>query len=238
MTLTQPSMSLFAGVLLVIEVVAGFQPTRWLQRLACTIVGLVLVVAPWTYRNYQLLGHFVPVSNTAGISLYVGNNPQATGGYVPVAEPLFEQFDEVGANEEARRLATEWIRQHPAEFAALIPRKQMLFLGDDSVGAFCTLRQGRHESGSVYLPFKAVSNIFWMLLMLLIAQYVFRRRRDPSIRRYEFALLMASLLYFFALHSIFESGSRHHMSSAASLSVLAAAALHGSRERPSAPESP
>src|SRR5436305_7313095 len=36
-------------------------------------------LAPWTIRNYSVFGRFVPVCSSGGLSLWVGNNPLATG---------------------------------------------------------------------------------------------------------------------------------------------------------------
>lgn len=236
MMLAQPSMSLFVGVLLFVEILNRNGITPSLQRMACIVLGVVLIVAPWTYRNFRLFGKFIPVSNTAGFSLYVGNNPEATGGYVPTAESLFSKYDEVRANEVAMRLAVEWIQQNRWKFAALVPKKQMLFLGDDSTGAFWTLKAGLRQPNAVYLPFKAVSNGFWVVMLLLIASYVYRQRHAPQLlQRPEVMLMMLTLLYFLALHSVFESGSRHHTSSAGPLGVLGSLSLQIARSRRRSP---
>jgi hypothetical protein len=229
-------MSLFLGVLILYELLGRSALAQAAMRVVCLVLGATLIVAPWTYRNYRLFGKFIPVSNTAGVSLYVGNNPDATGGYVGTAESLLKRYDEVTANQEAMRLAVEWIRANPEKFAALIPKKQMLFLGDDSAGAFWTLKQGLHESNAVYLPVKAVSNGFWLAMLLLMAYHLYRDRNAPSLQQPEVVLMMLTLLYFFGLHSIFESGSRHHISSVGPLAVLASLALQsvGSRSRSSA----
>jgi 4-amino-4-deoxy-L-arabinose transferase-like glycosyltransferase len=47
----------------------------WLALAAATI----LVVLPWTVRNYFVLRTFVPIATNSGINFYIGNNPAATG---------------------------------------------------------------------------------------------------------------------------------------------------------------
>ena len=130
-TLTQPSHILFPGVLILLELCRGSTFGRTAAITAPLFLGIVLVVAPWTVRNYMILGHFIPVANTAGISLYVGNNPSATGTYVPVA--VLDGLDEVAANKKAAQLAIDWITSNPTKFVSLIVPKNIAFLGDDAV---------------------------------------------------------------------------------------------------------
>ena len=54
---------------------------RRLRRAALFAALSLLVVAPWTMRNWLLLGAFVPVSTNGGYNLLIGNNPEARGGW-------------------------------------------------------------------------------------------------------------------------------------------------------------
>ena len=55
------------------------------------VMGLVLL--PWEMRNHKLWHHIVPVSTNGGINLYIGNNPQANGGYlIPESDPIWQKL--------------------------------------------------------------------------------------------------------------------------------------------------
>lgn len=43
-------------------------------QIGCLLVTFVLVLTPWTLRNYLVTGHLVPVATGGGRSLWVGNN--------------------------------------------------------------------------------------------------------------------------------------------------------------------
>ena len=48
----------------------------------CIAIGIsLLMVLPWTIRNYNAFGAFVLVSANSGFNFYMGNNPQATGEF-------------------------------------------------------------------------------------------------------------------------------------------------------------
>jgi 4-amino-4-deoxy-L-arabinose transferase-like glycosyltransferase len=51
----------------------------WLCALLA-ILGLLNAVVPWTFRNYRLSGEVVPIVSSGPFHLWMGNNPQATGG--------------------------------------------------------------------------------------------------------------------------------------------------------------
>ena len=51
----------------------------WLCALLATL-GLLNALLPWTFRNYRLFGEVVPIVSSAPYHLWMGNNPQATGG--------------------------------------------------------------------------------------------------------------------------------------------------------------
>lgn len=101
-----------------------------LRITAVSIIAL-LVVCPWTVRNYQVFGAFIPVSTNGGISLLAGNNSSVIGDYAhdfSETDPIFRHVhfsvaDQVAADRRARALAVEWIREHPFQFLALIPKK-------------------------------------------------------------------------------------------------------------------
>ncbi|MBN2795146.1 MAG: glycosyltransferase family 39 protein [Clostridia bacterium] len=51
-----------------------------LSALVITFVAMALVIAPWTYRNYQKFDRFIPISYNSGFNLYINNNPHNTEG--------------------------------------------------------------------------------------------------------------------------------------------------------------
>lgn len=66
---------LFPGFLLVCSLLSAkyrqMLPSM-LTRFACLMAAAVLVLAPWTVRNYQLTGAIVPTASVAGVSAYAG----------------------------------------------------------------------------------------------------------------------------------------------------------------------
>lgn len=74
------------GLMLLPALALGFllisAPTLWTRLFrGIAVVGLaLLVILPWTIRNYGVTGKFIPVSANVGINIAIGNNPyQLTG---------------------------------------------------------------------------------------------------------------------------------------------------------------
>ena len=100
--------------------------------------AMAVIVLPWTVRNYLVFDAFVPVSTNGGFTLLTGNNPSAQGGYTD-NDPLVRKVShsvsgQVAADHLATSLALTWIREHPAAFVALIPKKVWRLWAPDGEG--------------------------------------------------------------------------------------------------------
>lgn len=223
--LTQPSLLLLPVVFVLHELMRREEWSRSARRLTALLVGMILVLAPWTIRNYLVLDAFVLVSTAGGNSLYQANNPLATGGYVPGLSDDLEQYDELTAARLARQRALKWIVENPWRVTSLALRKQILLLGDDGSGAYGTLKRGLEVAGIPYAMFKGISNGYWIFLLTLVALGVLRRWPGRLLDRPAIALLMLPLLYAFAIHSVFESDGRHHVAATVPLALIAGLAF-------------
>lgn len=221
--LTQPGFLLFPSVIFGFEML---QARGFLKAaLRTTVFSFVMIAAilPWTYRNALVLHRFVLISTNGGSVFYRANNPLANGNYSAEGEVPLPQ-DEFAADQLGYKLADDWIAHHPVAFAALMVRKQVVFLGDDAVGAYETLKRDLNPSVVRYALIKGVSNLFWLALwtvLLLGFPLLFR----PGNWRLWFGLLFLPLVYQWVIDSVVESGPRHHVPYVAVISVLVSMVL-------------
>jgi len=143
--LVRPTVDLIAPLLIVAFALVVHRQ-GWRQIGAHLLkYGLVYVVlmAPWWAHNFEKYGHFVRLSLGAGVVLYSGNNPlNTTGGGVMYApnEPGYEEHendlsfgpvshlpDVYERDVELKRLAVEFIVNHPKRFVELAGIKFMRF---------------------------------------------------------------------------------------------------------------
>jgi hypothetical protein len=88
-------------------------------RLAATQLGAVLVIAPWIWYASAVAGRMVPVALNGGMNLWIGNNPQATGGYIAPPSEFWDPRNDA----RAQREAIEYMLHHPLRVIELIPTK-------------------------------------------------------------------------------------------------------------------
>jgi hypothetical protein len=174
-----------------------------------TAIGIsLLLVLPWTIRNYDTFGAFVLVSANSGFNFYMGNNPQATGEFqqgLPTAESATidsartkyyrEHPSHVERDSYLFSIGKQWIFAHPMDALKLDMKKfyfhwwQRDSAGGD-IGAAEWMMTG----------YKIVS-----AFLLLFGFYGLFTLRSKSRR----ALLITLFLYPTAISVIFFTQSRH-----------------------------
>lgn len=225
-TLAQPAIVLLPVAFIAADLAGGTPLRRAAPSWGLLVAGMALVIAPWILRNERVLGRPVLATNGGGV-FYRANNPSATGGY-GIGERRMDHLGELEASDAGYRWGMEWIRENPGDFLALALRKQILFLGDDAVGVYETLKRGLGMEGGLYAGLKLLACGWWWALWLLVLLGLLDRAGRPRTRGAAPAgllLFLLAFLYFLAVDSVFESGSRHHVPLTGAFAVLASLPL-------------
>jgi 4-amino-4-deoxy-L-arabinose transferase-like glycosyltransferase len=98
-----------------------------LGGVALSSVVFFAVLSPWLIRNYEVFGRFVFIRDDFGLQFRLGNGKYADGMLMPYLQPNldFQEFDkfqrlgELGYAAECKRIAFDWIREHPSRFAVI-----------------------------------------------------------------------------------------------------------------------
>jgi hypothetical protein len=116
---------------------------RWFVGL---FVGLALVLAPVGLRNLKVGGEFLITTSQAGSNFFMGNNPKATGMYMPLkpgrSNTAYERRDAIDLAEKAlkkkltpKEVSSYWfsqsfafIRSQPGAWIKLMGKKFMLLI--------------------------------------------------------------------------------------------------------------
>jgi hypothetical protein len=77
---------------------------------------VILVLTPWTVRNYARLAAFVPFDTRGGVTLAAANNNLSEGGQSVAGLPRFPAGTEVGNDRAFRSAAVRWITADPIRF--------------------------------------------------------------------------------------------------------------------------
>lgn len=166
-------------------------------------VVAVLVLLPWWIRNWALFHAFVPLTTASGASLWIGNNPEATGNWEP-PPPELKGIPELAYGKRIGAIALDWIRSNPLGFVRLTLVKFVRACGIAEFGVNRLVAMGP--------PFpRALAAALWPLslfshLALLGGVAVKAGRRVP----FTLVLLIAACGLQLLLFGVwFEFGERH-----------------------------
>lgn len=221
--LTRPSWLLFPPLAALIHLALRRNRLAVLQG-AWVGVGIILIMAPWWYRNYLVTDRFVLTTLQVGPSLYDGLHPGASGGSdegmkfvgtfgtelrkheANLTPPPGSTF-EYRLNQAMQRAAWEWALANPGESLRLAGNKF-------------------YRTWNVWPPAQELSST-WVRLtesigcfsILILAIWGIWTSRNYWSELYLFAL---PIPYFTLLHMIFVGSVRYRQPAIMAISVLAA----------------
>lgn len=214
------------------------------RRLCAWSLVAVLVVAPWTLRNWHVTGSFVTVAGYSGYVLLVNSNSanHATGWMplsdIPLSDAERARFDAVGAGDlfepgdedaktfrwtpridaVARSVAASWILADPVEFVRRAGRRMWKTYGDS-----IELRWWVTHGNEWPLPILEYRSwLGWIAFGLALVGMLRLSRRDAPP-----ALVLAAATYGIGIATtvVFEGQGRYVLPTWPLVAPLALAAL-------------
>ncbi|MHC4122291.1 MAG: glycosyltransferase family 39 protein [Planctomycetota bacterium] len=211
--LTRPTIGLFAMVAMIWLYLQRrlFSNRQMLARLALIIVGIGLVLSPWTIRNAMIHHRFVPISNAVAEVFWRGNNPIASGtAYLEDGRPVFEgapeafrraiyQRGELGQRDLFSAAARKFITQHPFHFLRMTLKKWLYFWWFSGTTGLLYPASWLHIYAGFY---------FCILLLFVMGLWAFYRLADAATRS-KITLLFLIFLSISIAQSLFYVETRH-----------------------------
>ncbi|MFP4473259.1 MAG: tetratricopeptide repeat protein [Candidatus Omnitrophota bacterium] len=206
--------------------------TARLRQVVILLCGFLLVLGTCALRNRLVSGDWILISAQSGLSLYAGNNPQATGTFAnpEYIRPTHEGQDEdqkivaesiAGKNLSPAEVSAFWknraldfILREPGQYTALLLRKARLFFTDTEYAYDLDLILQRR-----WKEMLDINGVTLLFALAFIGMAVSWRRRPGSRIALIFILaqLMMSLIFFVS--------SRHRAAIIPFLILFEAAAL-------------
>ena len=175
-----------------------------LRQTAVVAVVMALTVAPWTIRNIDVAGGFVPVAGNASHTLWAGHNSHAHGGPVYQSKAELDELSrlsEADAAARQRREAIDWALAHPLRELALVPLKlAALARGDSTLITIWINAPGQAPLGqdaTVLIGTLADLASYGLIAALLVSTVLLGRAlwRIPALRAILAFLALAAPLY-------------------------------------------
>jgi 4-amino-4-deoxy-L-arabinose transferase-like glycosyltransferase len=163
----------------------GLSCSRWL---AASVAVCVLVLLPWTIRNYATFHRVVPIRDNFGLELWLGNHEGVTHVFdrdFPILDPTeYNRLGEIRFMESKRNIALEFIGRNPGTFLRLSARHCFQFwsLPEDSAWpglsllAWIGMVLGLRRKGLEAVPY-ALSMLIFPLVFYVT--HIFSSYRHP-----------------------------------------------------------
>jgi 4-amino-4-deoxy-L-arabinose transferase-like glycosyltransferase len=190
-----------------------------------TVLLILLVALPWTIRNDRVLGAPVMVSTNFGPNLWMGNNPDSHGGYMPLP-PEVETMSEIQRADHLKEKAKDFIRENPADALKLMAVKLVKLNSRETIGVVWNgdaLEPRIGGSGMTLL--KLIATGYWYLVFLGGFAGIAVLVRQSGWLAGFFNPPVALWGYFTSLHAVVVAEDRYHMPSSAFIAMMAAVAL-------------
>lgn len=205
--------AVFVGFFPLLLILIGWM--RWRKgrkenrHLAVALAAWLLVMAPWTIRNYELHGTLMPVSSGGGNSLLTGNNPYATGGWrlkegfetwyaqqaAALGVPDVHSLSETARSALSGHIAWSFITTHPGDVLFLAAKKAYMFW------VFPITNSDNN------IPLQAVAVAADIVLAIGAAVGIVVTRRHAG----RFLPLYSAIAFFFLTHVILHCESRFRL---------------------------
>lgn len=203
---------LLAGLLgACLAVGAGIRTT--VRSLAVPLVLVVALSTPWTIRNLDAMGAFIPSSTNMGDTLCIDRNLDAEGGFRfadhdGCADP---GLPEVERNRENTKKAIEFVLEHPDRELLQIVRRARIMFADDHDGIIAVQTLGGGSFLSEGLVDVAVPVADWYFRILLVAAVIGLPLHLSRDRRPERLLVLSGLVGLLVIPLLLWGNPRFHI---------------------------
>ncbi|ERN42178.1 hypothetical protein KR51_00011070 [Rubidibacter lacunae KORDI 51-2] len=190
------------------------------------IIALGLV-APWSYRNYRVLGELVLVSTNGGPVFWMGNNSESTGDYMPLP-PEVKGMSEVERASYLKKLAVQHVREQPLQFVRRSVVRLFKTHNRETIGIAWNAIALRERYGDKSLTLlKAWSQFYWIAVLGLAIIGTIRLSRQAGWLAVIAHPAVSTWSYFAGVHAVVIANDRYHFPSTPFIAMLAAYSIVG-----------
>lgn len=191
----------------------GPKPIRnTLKRLGIFVVGMGIVLTPWTVRNYFVFKQPILVCTAGGLVFYSANNPSSNGIYSRIPDDVKPRSPEEMLEHSRYCWTQGWrfISDQPLAFLRLVLLKTLHTWGNEATYADSINIDGvESENLNRFLSF--ASQLAWACVVLLWARRAFRSLVTFAAPTRVELLVSVVVTWTWLTFAVFEAGSRHHL---------------------------
>ncbi|SRR5579883_1556204 len=221
----RPTALLIPVLLLILRFVQTYEVRRNIAAILGMFLLMALLIAPWSIRNTEAFGQFVIISTNGGANLWMGNNPDSTGGFMELPQGV-SRLNEAQRDRYLKLLAEAYIKAKPNLFVTRAIQRTIDTYSRESIGVLWNEASLTKCYGTwLLLPLKVINQIYWVgMLVLGISGTILLGIKIGAGQ----LLIHPTVLfwgYFAAIHAVIVSQDRYHFPSIPMIGILGASAV-------------
>jgi hypothetical protein len=189
-----------------------------------SLLMVVIITSPWSYRNTELNNQFTFLSTNFGPNLWMGNNENSVGAYMLPPNEGFSTEKE--RDDFLRGEAIEFIRNNPGKYFELMWKRAVVTFSRETIGVHWNQVGVEKRFGNNAITYmKYVSSLFWLTIFFLaVLGALFHLWKNPAKNIFSEPLIVSA---FFAVIPILTVGQdRYHMAIIPFVAFYAASILN------------
>lgn len=207
----------------------AFYTKNWRRELLKTIIVsllMVVLILPWSVRNYHEFGHVIVISTNGSVTLWMGNHPGSDGAYAKIPD-WANSMNEYDRSKIMGERAIEYIKAEPIAF---VTRSIKKFIYQHS---YETIAITWNKGGIIktfgewaILPLKALCQAYWLAILFFSFIGVVLAFRNLGFLETALHPILVPWLYFSAISAIIVAQDRYHFPAIPFIAIFSAYAIH------------
>jgi hypothetical protein len=189
---------------------------------ALTII--FVTIAPWALRNTKVFGEFVMISTNGGANLWMGNNPDSQGEYMPLPKSV-SSLNESDRDRVLGEQAKNYIITNPGLFILRSLKKAVALHKSETIGVHWNSKGITERFGEKLLfPLKLLTQAYWMLMIgSAVVGIIILTRAFGLLALVDPIILVCG--YFTLVYAVTVIQDRYHIPSHPFIGILASIAI-------------
>ncbi|HXW93576.1 MAG TPA: glycosyltransferase family 39 protein [Terriglobales bacterium] len=158
----------------------GRSCNRWLLG---SVAMCVLVLTPWTIRNYIAFHRVIPLRDNFGLEFWVGNHEDMTSRDFPLFNPAeYNRLGEIQFMEAKRQDGLQFVRQHPLQFCRSSLRRAQRFWTEPQGSAWRWISPLAWLGGFLAIRRKGIQAAEYLVVLLIFPLVYYITHTFPTYR--------------------------------------------------------